>query len=538
VRSAAVALFAAALASAQTPAGSASVRKNGASLGTIRLGAANQLWFSWQVGIASDAYPKLTFVEAAARADALGLGSILGVNTQQAAYEIPKKLDWRLTAGERAALLARLRELNVRMAAYRVDALPVADAERRKLFEFAKAMSVQWLLVPSVAATPEVDKLAHEFAVAVVVEAGATPLAGLSRIGLRADASGKPVDRTMVVTFRPPSAGAGDFFLEAFRMELKPMFVLVDGPDLARSVDELEKALRPAMIARVRQVIDSPHGAIRGPERLSAEARAQVEAAAPREAIAKPKKPRRLLVVDLNMYSGHSTIPHGNLLLDLMGKRTGAYEAVFSNDLNNLKYPKIKEFDAIFLNNVVGMVFPDPEVRDGLMRYMREGGGLGGVHGTTYAALDWPEFTDMLQGTAGAHRVEKKILKIDDPSSPLTSHLGAESIEHTDEFYHFPASSPYSREKARVLISIDVEKSDMATAGRLCTECTRPDHDYAMSWIRSYGKGRVFCTPLGHTPILFTDPRWTRHLLAGVQFILGDLEADTTPSAKLAGRKK
>jgi type 1 glutamine amidotransferase len=89
-----------------------------------------------------------------------------------------------------------------------------------------------------------------------------------------------------------------------------------------------------------------------------------------------------------------------------------------------------------------------------------------------------------------------------------------------------------------VLLSIDVEKSDMATAGRLCPQCTRPDHDYAMSWIRSYGKGRVFCTPLGHTDILFTSPPLVEHMLAGIQFILGDLEADTTPSAKPAARKQ
>jgi type 1 glutamine amidotransferase len=41
----------------------------------------------------------------------------------------------------------------------------------------------------------------------------------------------------------------------------------------------------------------------------------------------------------------------------------------------------------------------------------------------------------------------------------------------------------------------------------LCPKCTRPDHDYAMSWIKSFDKGRVFYTPLGHTPILFTNPK-------------------------------
>ena len=245
-----------------------------------------------------------------------------------------------------------------------------------------------------------------------------------------------------------------------------------------------------------------------------------------------------MLVVDLQMYSGHGTIPHGNLMLELMGKYTGAFEPTFSNDLDNLKYPKIKEFDAVFLNNVCGMVFPDPEVRESLLRYVREGGGLGGNHAVTYANLNWPEFMDMIGAWAGAHRVEKQILKIDDPASPLTAMWDGVGIEHTDEFYHFPAWAPYTREKQHVLMSIDVEKSDMATAGRICKDCTRPDHDYGVSWIKSYGKGRVYITPLGHTTILYTEPKWVKHMLAAVQFILGDLDADTTPSAKLARKPK
>ncbi len=62
----------------------------------------------------------------------------------------------------------------------------------------------------------------------------------------------------------------------------------------------------------------------------------------------------------------------------MMGKRTGAYEAIFDDNLDNLKYPKIKDYDAIFLNNTVGMIFVDPEVREGIStlrsRRRRSGG--------------------------------------------------------------------------------------------------------------------------------------------------------------------
>ena len=129
------------------------------------------------------------------------------------------------------------------------------------------------------------------------------------------------------------------------------------------------------------------------------------------------------------------------------------------------------------------------------------------------------------------------MVKIDDPNSPLTKSFGAASFEHTDEFYHFPDSSPYTREKQHILLSLDVEKSDMATGGKFCLECTRKDQDYGLAWIKTYGKGRTYFTPLGHTTIMYTDKRWTEHMLAAIQYILGDLDADATPSAKLAKKK-
>jgi type 1 glutamine amidotransferase len=232
------------------------------------------------------------------------------------------------------------------------------------------------------------------------------------------------------------------------------------------------------------------------------------------------------------MYSGHSSIPHGNLLLELIGKYTGAFEPVFSNDLNLLRYPRIKEFDAVYLNNVCGMVYNDPEVRDGLLRFVREGGGIGGHHAVTYANNHWPEFAEMMGGWAGAHHIETQMIKVDDAASPLTTSFGSASFAHTDEFYIFPMYAPYSRDKQRVLLSIDVEQSDRATDGRFCALCTRPDQDYGLAWIKTYGKGRTYFTSLGHTDIFYTDRRWTTHLLAALQYILGDLDVDATPGLR------
>ena len=172
---------------------------------------------------------------------------------------------------------------------------------------------------------------------------------------------------------------------------------------------------------------------IRTPDQLTPEERAAVEAALPKTAPAKPKKARQLLVIDLNVaYPGHRSIPHENLGLELMGKMTGAYEAVFSNDLDNLKYPKIQQFDAVFLNNTVGMLFVDPEVREGLTRFVREGGELGGNHGVTHTAMDWPEFGEMLGARRGVHRESTETATIGSKIRP--AHLRPHSRDRSSCF--------------------------------------------------------------------------------------------------------
>ena len=563
------------------PVPNLSQRPNGSSLGMIRMGAAdNNIWFGWRVAIPSNSFRKLTLSETLAKADVLPVSGVEAYSDQILSPEVPKKVDYRLQAGERAGLVRRLRELNQQIFAYNTPDLGPDEASRRKVFDFAKAVNIPMIVTPAdVRVFADLDKLASEYGIDVAVHTTDTKsamdaLQGRSRrIGLVADVGQwikqgvKPVDelarikdRLMVLRARDRSAagsggrdvalgsgvaGLSDVFLSAYRAGIKPLLIVVESTagadeyaEMLKNLNGFEQVMWPAMAARVRQMLDTPAGKIRGGDRLPAEMRAQIDAAAPRAPIVKPKKARKLLVTDIQMYSGHGTIPHGNLMLELMAKYTGAFEPVFSNDQELLKYPKIKEFDAVFFNNVCGMVHNDPEVRAGLLRFVREGGGIAGNHAVTYANNHWPEFAEMMGGWAGAHHTEKQVVKVDDPESPLTKSFGAASFEHTDEFYHFPMYSPYSREKQRVLLSLDVEKSDMATAGRFCPECTRTDHDYGLAWIKEYGKGRTYFTPLGHTTIMYTVPAWTQHMLAAVQYVLGDLPADATPSAKLGAAKR
>jgi type 1 glutamine amidotransferase len=553
---------------------SVSKRPNGGGLATIRMGAPdNNMWFGWRVGLPTAAFRGLTFSEALARADVIPVASVEASSTQITSFEVPKPLDQRLQANERAAVVYRLREISETIMAYRADSLGADPAARRRVFELAKSLNAPLIITTADAASlADVDKLTEEFEINIALESKGDPKTVMAqlegrgkRMGVSAHLGGwaqagiKAVDglavvqgkllhvtaadrsalnaRARAVTLGEGASGLGEFFLAVYKAGLKPLSITVESTgtteaDMVKNLQAFERVMWPAMSARVNDMLKTPAGQIRGGDRLDAAMRAQIDTAIPRQATAKPARPRKLLVTDIQMYSGHSTIPHGNHMLELMAKYTGAFEATFSNDQELLKYPKIKEFDAVFFNNVCGMVHNDPEVREGILRFVREGGGLGGNHAVTYANLNWPEFADMMGGWAGQHRVEEQVLKIDDPGSPLMKPFGTEPFTHTDEFYIFPPSSPYSREKQRVLMSIDVEKSDRGFGGRFSELSTRPDQDYGVAWVKGYGKGRTYFTPLGHTTIMYTDKRWTGHLLAAIQYLLGDISVDETPSAK------
>lgn len=550
--------------------GSASVRWEPWS--AMRTAAATVL--GWQVGIAAEPSRELTLFSAIEKADLLGVANIEGSSTQKVNLEIPKYVTYNLAPGEITAVKDRLNAMSIRMAAYRVPTIGPGEEASRKLFEFAKNIGVAIIVsehIPDDLST--VDKLANEFSVSVALcGTPSTVIAAESSLSKRVGAWGdtgewmqqgiKPLDavaqfkdRLLVLNVRDRSAlgkggkdvplgtgaaGLPGFFRDMFQMQVKPALITVSAaaspdpsPALTRTLEAFEKAIHPIMSEQVDQMAKA--APIRGPDRLSPEERQAILAALPKEAPAKPRKPRKLLVLDVNIaYPGHRSIPNENFGIEQMGKQTGAYEAIFSNDLDNLKYDKIKQFDAVFLNNTVGQIYVDPDVREGLTRFVREGGGLAGNHGTSHADMDWPEFSEMIGVRRGVHRenTEQAWIKIVDPNSPLTAPFDGKEFLYQDEFFRFP-NPPYSRDKLHVLLAIDVDKTDM-NQGRPCASpCVRTDADYAVSWIRSYGKGRVFFAILGHNPTIFTTPPLARYFLAGIQFILGDLDADTTPSSKL-----
>jgi type 1 glutamine amidotransferase len=278
---------------------------------------------------------------------------------------------------------------------------------------------------------------------------------------------------------------------------------------------------------------------------LTEEHRRSIDAAVPAHAPAKPKQPRRLLVMTRQMRDGapvkgpsFAALPAQNYALERMGQRTGAFEAVVSDDIELFRPGTIDQFDAICFCNSLGVLFDDPELKQSLLDFVAGGKGLIGIHDGLATFVQWPrydqwpEFGQMLGGTEnGGHPWEGEMtIKVDDPDSPLTAMFDGESFTVRDQA--FQLQEPTLRDRLRVLVSIDADRMPPPRRGFFKTRID--DRDFPMSWIKPHGKGRVFFSAFGHSDFTFWNPKMLEHFLAGIQYALGDLPADDRPSAQVA----
>ncbi|MFT5121998.1 MAG: type 1 glutamine amidotransferase [Kiritimatiellia bacterium] len=254
----------------------------------------------------------------------------------------------------------------------------------------------------------------------------------------------------------------------------------------------------------------------------------KIEAALP-NAPAKAKKPRKVLLFSKTAGFRHGSIETAVVALTKLGEKTGAYSADHTEDPSYFEKDKLSQYDAVIFVNTTGEVFKgDKEVEERLKKnlvdFVTAGGGLAGIHSATDTYKNWKEYNDMMGGAFDGHPWHMPVpIKNLAPKNAINLDLEGADFLVTDEIYQFRKDTAKASDR-KMLLALDNSKPDITGKGKY-----GPEALYPISWIDTYGKGRIYYCSLGHREEIYWNATVLKHYIRGIQYVLGDLDADAAP---------
>jgi type 1 glutamine amidotransferase len=237
---------------------------------------------------------------------------------------------------------------------------------------------------------------------------------------------------------------------------------------------------------------------------------------------------KHLLVIGEEKGYRHEAVSHAMATIERLGKTTGLWDTTLRTDTEVLTKKKLEynaknlnDFDAVLLFTGGDLEMDAQQKVDFLSFIHDDGKGFIGVHSAAITFVDWPEFVDMIGGTYDEHpwlTFDAPII-VEDPSFP-----GMQQFPHSfvlrDEIYQL---KNYSRDKVRVLMRLDASKLDLKNKS-----VHRTDRDFAVTWAKTYGKGRVYYTTLGHVEANWDNPDFQQMMIEAIEWAMGLVNADVT----------
>jgi len=214
---------------------------------------------------------------------------------------------------------------------------------------------------------------------------------------------------------------------------------------------------------------------------------------APLDASAAPAGKIKLLM----LHNGGHSFEGLKKALDPVLEKTGDFEVTVGESFDVLKAENIKAFDVVFFYGSGGKM-TDPAQEQGLEGFVAGGGGMAGVHATD-ANKRSDVYWRLIGGRFAGHGGGRFMVRIEDKKHPVTA--GMDDFEISDETYR---NNYHPDAKIHSLVHMD-----------------RGKEQQSMAWVQEIGKGRVFCTTLGHGPQAFANPQFQRLVVRGLYWAAG-----------------
>ena len=221
---------------------------------------------------------------------------------------------------------------------------------------------------------------------------------------------------------------------------------------------------------------------------------------------------RRVLVVTHTEGFRHSSIPIAETTITALGQRSGLFSTTLcrtASDVSRmLTRSALADIDAIVFANTTGSL-PVPDLA-AVLEWIQDGHGFAGLHSASDTYHDVPAYLDMLGNEFLTHGDQATVEAIvENASHPASSPLG-QRFRVFDEIYKFTKSN---RDSVTMLLSLDRHPADgLPEAGQ--------PGDLPLAWAKSFGRGRVFYTALGHREDVWQNTLYQEHILGGIRWVL------------------
>jgi len=243
---------------------------------------------------------------------------------------------------------------------------------------------------------------------------------------------------------------------------------------------------------------------------------------------AAPAKKRLLIIGEEKGYR-HESVSHAMATIERLGRDTGLWDTWIRTDTEALTKQKLEynaktlnDFDAVLFYTGGTLEMTAQQKADFISFVHDDGKGFIGIHSAAITFTEWPEYGDMIGGYYDEHpwgTFDAPVI-VEDPTFPGMQAFPA-AFTIRDEIYQM---KNYSRDKLRVLMRLDPTKLDMANKNM-----HRKDGDFAVTWAKMYGKGRVYYTTLGHPVETWDRPDMRQMITEGIKWALKLEDADVTP---------
>lgn len=205
----------------------------------------------------------------------------------------------------------------------------------------------------------------------------------------------------------------------------------------------------------------------------------------------------------------HNSIPDGVTAIQKLGAENN-FTVDSTRDAMYFNEDSLKNYSAvIFLSTTMNVLNGDQQLA--FERYIQSGGGFAGVHAAADTEYDWPWYNKLAGAQFASHpQQQKAIINVIDTTNAATSFL-PRRWERFDEWYNYKNINP----DIKVLALLDETTYQGGING----------DNHPIAWYHDFDGGRAFYTGLGHTKESYSEPLFLRHLLAGIQYAIGDGKA-------------